>query len=86
MGVFEPPVAAPTRDFLAITPGATKKGEPQTFREWLGAETAKERRGQGVRGERRPARRTLRRRAAVRSDGRLHAGAVDPPGLQVPGR
>ena len=39
MGVFEPPVAAPTRDFLAIAPGATKKREARTFREWLGAET-----------------------------------------------
>ena len=39
VALFEPPVAAPARYFLAIAPGAVAKPEARAFLEWLRAET-----------------------------------------------
>ena len=41
VALFEPPVAAPARYFLAIAPGSGKKPEARAFRDWLRAETRK---------------------------------------------
>ena len=39
--LFEPPVAAPARYFLAVAPGSGEKPEARAFRDWLRAETRK---------------------------------------------
>ena len=41
VGLFEPPVAAPARYFLAIAPGSGEKPEARAFLDWLRAETGK---------------------------------------------
>ena len=41
VGLFEPPVAAPARYFLAIAPGSGEKPEARAFLDWLRAETSK---------------------------------------------
>ena len=41
VGLFEPPVAAPARYFLAIAPGSREKPEARAFLDWLRAETGK---------------------------------------------
>ena len=41
VGLFEPPIAAPARYFLAVAPGAGDKPEARTFLDWLRAETRK---------------------------------------------
>ena len=41
VGLFEPPVAAPARYFLAIAPGSGEKPEARAFLDWLRAETRK---------------------------------------------
>ena len=41
MALFEPPVAAPARYFLAIAPGSGKKPEVRAFLDWLRTETRK---------------------------------------------
>ena len=37
--LFEPPVAAPARYFLAVAPGSGEKPEARAFLDWLRAET-----------------------------------------------
>ena len=39
VALFEPPVAAPARYFLAVAPGSEAKPEALAFRDWLRAET-----------------------------------------------
>ena len=39
VGLFEPPVAAPARYFLAVAPGSGEKPEARAFLDWLRAET-----------------------------------------------
>ena len=41
VGLFEPPVEAPARYFLAIAPGSGEKPEARAFLDWLRAETGK---------------------------------------------
>ena len=41
VGLFEPPVAAPARYFLAIAPGSGEKPEARAFLDWIRAETGK---------------------------------------------
>ena len=41
VGLFEPPVAAPARYFLAVAPGYGAKPEARAFLDWLRAETRK---------------------------------------------
>ena len=41
VALFEPPVAAPARYFLAIAPGSGAKPEARAFLDWLRAETRK---------------------------------------------
>ena len=41
VGLFEPPVAAPARYFLAVAPGSGDKPEARAFLDWLRAETRK---------------------------------------------
>ena len=41
VALFDPPVAAPARYFLAIAPGSAAKPEDRAFRDWLRAETRK---------------------------------------------
>ena len=41
VALFEPPVAAPARYFLAVAPGAGEKPEARAFLDWLRAETRK---------------------------------------------
>ena len=41
VGLFEPPVAAPARYFLAVAPGSEDKLEARAFLDWLRAETRK---------------------------------------------
>ena len=41
VGLFEPPVAAPARYFLATAPGSGEKPEARAFLDWLRAETGK---------------------------------------------
>ena len=41
VGLFEPPVAAPARYFLAVAPGSADKPEARAFLDWLRAETRK---------------------------------------------
>ena len=41
VGLFEPPVVAPARYFLAIAPGSGEKPEARAFLDWLRAETRK---------------------------------------------
>ena len=39
--LFEPPVAAPARYFLAVAPGSGEKPEARAFLDWLRAEAGK---------------------------------------------
>ena len=39
VGLFEPPVSAPARYFLAVAPGSRDKPEARAFLEWIRAET-----------------------------------------------
>ena len=39
VGLFEPPVAAPARYFMAVAPGSRDKPEARAFLEWIRAET-----------------------------------------------
>ena len=39
VGLFEPPVAAPARYFLAVAPGSGEKPEARAFLDWLRTET-----------------------------------------------
>ena len=39
--LFEPPVVAPARYFLAVAPGSGEKPEARAFLDWLRAETRK---------------------------------------------
>ena len=41
VALFEPPVAAPARYFLAVAPGSGKKPEARAFLDWLRAEARK---------------------------------------------
>ena len=41
VGLFEPPVAAPARYFLAVAPGSADKPEARAFLDWLRTETQK---------------------------------------------
>ena len=41
VGLFEPPVAAPARYFLAVAPGSGEKPEARAFLDWIRAETRK---------------------------------------------
>ena len=41
VGLFEPPLEAPARYFLAIAPGSGEKPEARAFLDWLRAETGK---------------------------------------------
>ena len=41
VALFEPPVAAPARYFLAVAPGSADKPEARAFLDWLRAETRK---------------------------------------------
>ena len=41
VGLFEPPVTAPARYFLAVAPGSGDKPEARAFRDWLRVETRK---------------------------------------------
>ena len=41
VGLFEPPVAAPARYFLAVAPGSGEKPEARAFLDWMRAETQK---------------------------------------------
>ena len=41
VGLFEPPVEAPARYFLAVAPGSGEKIEARAFLDWLRAETQK---------------------------------------------
>ena len=41
VGLFEPPVAAPARYFLAVAPGSGDKPEARAFLDWIRAETRK---------------------------------------------
>ena len=38
--LFEPPIAAPSRYFLAVAPGSEEKAETRAFLDWLRSETA----------------------------------------------
>ena len=40
VALFEPPVAAPARYFLAVAPGSGEKPEVQAFLDWLRAEAS----------------------------------------------
>ena len=41
VGLFEPPVAAPARYFVAVAPGSGEKPEARAFLDWLRGETRK---------------------------------------------
>ena len=60
VGLFEPPVAAPARYFLAVAPGSGDKPEARALPGLAPGRDAKERRGREACGGARPARQRLR--------------------------